>query len=186
MAFFDLFRRKRKPTDPLAAYDARLDALAQRAQLLRKSAATLLAVRRDLDRRLDAFAAKERDAQARAEAARQAGDPQAAEVLANDALARERDRDALAIQRERVATDAQDLTDAVGALNAEFEQLSRERDAAQVALAAGQVVSAAQPALTERFDQVLKLDAARDEVERAHALAEIHRDDAARRRRERA
>ena len=186
MGLLDLFRRQPKPSDPLAAYDARLDALAQRAQLLRKSAATLLAVRRDLDRRLDAFTTKEHQAQARAEAARLAGDLQAAEVLARDALSSARDRDALAEQRERVATDAQDLTDAVGALNTEFEQLSRERDAARVALAAGQVVTAAQPALTERFDQVLKLDAARDEVERAHALAEIHRDDAARRRREHA
>ena len=48
MGLFDWFKRKpKKPTDPLAAYDARIDALAQRAQLLRRSAATLLAVRRD-------------------------------------------------------------------------------------------------------------------------------------------
>ena len=182
MGFFDRFRRKPKTLDPIAAYEARIDALAQRAQLVRKSAATLLALRNDLERRIEELEAKERDARARADGARLAGDAEAAQILEKDAGRLARDKEPLLENRARVATDAQDLADAATALNAEREALTRERDSAKLALAAGQAVLETRPALTERFNEVARLDAARDEVERAHALAEIHREDALRAR----
>ncbi|MBS2030179.1 MAG: hypothetical protein JST54_19910 [Deltaproteobacteria bacterium] len=183
MGLFDWFRRKPKqPTDPLAAYDARIDALAQRAQLLRRSAATLLAVRRDLDRRGAELEAREETALKRSRDARAGGDEAAADVLAEDAKRSARDREPLQEQREKVARDAADLAEAVKAVEAESEELQRERDGAKVALAAGHAVLSARPALTDHFDESLKLEAARDEVEKAHALAEIYREDALRKR----
>jgi len=183
MGLFDWFRKKpAKPVDPIAAYDARIDALAQRAQLLRRSAATLLAVRRDLDRRGAELEAREETAQKRAENARASGDEAAADVLTEDGKRAARDREPLAQQREKVARDATDLAEAVKSVEAESEELQRERDGAKVALAAGQAVLSAKPALTDHFDETLKLEAARDEVEKAHALAEIYREDALRKR----
>ena len=81
-----------------------------------------------------------------------------------------------------MARDATDLAEAVKAVEAESEELQRERDGAKVALAAGHAVLSARPALTDHFDESLKLEAARDEVEKAHALAEIYREDALRKR----
>ena len=187
MGIFDWFRRKPKaPADPIAAYDARIDALGERAALLRKSAATLLAVRRDLDRKLAELEAREKDALARVETAKKHDELDAASVLTEDARRLTKDREALASQRERVVRDAEDLAEACKRVEAESEELQRERDGAKVAIAAGQAVLSARSALTAHFDEELKLDHARDEVEKAHALAEIYREDALRKSRERA
>jgi hypothetical protein len=183
MGLLDWLRRKPLPTvDPLAAYDARIDALGARGQLLRKSAATLLAVRRDLDRRSADLEGKQEQTAARAQAAKSEGDLDSASVLADDARKLGADLDALRAQREKVVRDAEDLAAAVKAVEAEGEELQRERDGARVALAAGQAVLSARPALTDHFDETLKLEQARDEVEKAHALAEIYREDALRKR----
>lgn len=187
MGLFDFLRRKKQPEDPLAAYEARIDALAERAQLLRKSAATLLAVRRDLDRKLAALEAAERELKARQDQALRAGDPEVVRVLKEDLQRLGRDRDPVLEQREKVARDAADLSEAVQHVEAESETLQRERDGARVALAAGQAVLGARPALVDDVGAQLRLEQARDEVEKAHALAEIYREDALRRRgRERA
>jgi len=179
MGLLSWFRKAPKPpADPLAIYDARIDALSRRAALLRQSAATLLAVRRDLDRQLAALDARTAKALAQKDAAAQAGDLESAAVLGADAHALTLDRDPAALRRERVAGDAEDLAAAVKQVQAEVESLNRERAGAEVALATGQAVVAAQPALADHFDERVALDGARDEVARAHALAEIYRDDA--------
>jgi chromosome segregation ATPase len=179
MGFRDWFSRKpAAPSDPLRAYDARLDALAERAALLRRSAATLLAVRRDLDRKL--LALQQRTTHARAQAERARDEPDVRAVLEADLERLGRDGEALTLQRARVDQDALALTGAVGTVEQERETLSREREGAQVQLAATGAVLAARPALEDRIDELIRLDAARDEVERAHALAEIYREDAAR------
>lgn len=179
MGFRDWFRRKpAPPRDPLQAYDLRLDALGERAALLRKSAATLLAVRRDLDRKLQALQAQLTQAQAQAQRAGE--DATLRAVLGGDVERLRRDLEAATGQRARVDQDALALTAAVGTVEDEREQLAREREGASVQLAATGAVLAARPALEDRVDELIQLDAARDEVERAHALAEIYREDAAR------
>ena len=127
MGFRDWFsRNKAPPRDPLQAYDARLDALAERAALLRKSAATLLAVRRDLDRKL--LALQERTAQAQAQLERARDDLEVRAVLDADLQRLGRDGEALTLQRARVDQDAVALTAAVGTVEQERETLSAHPD----------------------------------------------------------
>jgi phage shock protein A len=181
MGFFDWLRGKREtePVDPVRAFEQRIDALAARAGALRKSAATLLTVRRDLDRQLESTAKNVETAKANQAKATESGDAQAAEVLGADRERFERDREHLQAQRDKVATDATALTEAVRGIEGDLEQLRRERDSARVQLAASNVLARSRPALEDRVDELLQLDAARDEVERAHALAEIYKEDAA-------
>ena len=81
-------------------------------------------------------------------------------------------------QREKVVVDAAALTEAVQGIERELETLRRERDTARVQLTAANLLTASRPALEDRIDELLELDAARDEVERAHALAQIYKEEA--------
>jgi SMC interacting uncharacterized protein involved in chromosome segregation len=188
MGWFDWFRGKKAKValSPVEAFDLRIDTLGARAAALRKSAATLLTVRRDLDRKLDALGKHLEAARGQRDRALRERDGEAAAVLATDQARFERDHTYLLEQKAKVSTDAEALTEAVKAVEAEAEALRRERDGARVQLEAAHVVVQTRTAVDDRVDQLMQLDAARDEVERAHALAEIYREDAlAKRARER-
>jgi phage shock protein A len=183
MGLLDWFRKKPPETvDPVKAFEQRIDALCNRASALRKSAATLLTVRRDLDRKLETLGKQIAVAQTNGERAEQSGDSQAAMVLKNDQERFGKEKEHLSDQRAKVIEDAQALTNAVRTIESEVDELKRERDSARVQLATKDVLVRAKPAMEERVDELIKIDRARDEVERAHALAEIYREDAARKR----
>ena len=73
--------------------------------------------------------------------------------------------------------DASLLTFAVQEHMSRLESLKEERLSAQARLSAGLVVSEALQSRVDEVERVLKLDRARDEIERAHALADIYRED---------
>jgi hypothetical protein len=74
--------------------------------------------------------------------------------------------------------DAQVLLETAEDLARRARELKSERLSAQARLKSGQVVSTALKAQAEEFDRVMAIDAARDEVERARALADIYREEA--------
>ena len=164
----------------MAAFDGRIDALSNRAGALRKSAATLLTVRRDLDRQLEGLGKHAETAKANEALAREASEAHTAEVLAADQERFATQVEHLSEQRAKVVEDASALTTAVQGIERELETLRRERDSARVQLVARDVLSSSRPALEDRIDEILRLDAARDEVERAPALADLYKEDAAR------
>ena len=180
MGLFDWLRPKRArvPEDPMLAFDRRIDALTARAGALRRSAATLLTVRRELDRKLEGLGRHAQAAQDSEAQAREGGDADTAAVLHADQQRFAGEQAHVREQREKVVVDAAALTDAVQGIEKELETLRRERDSARVQLAARDMLASTRPALEERIDELLHLDAARDEIERAHALAEIYQEDA--------
>ena len=180
MGLLDWLRKKPAPAaaDPMLAFDRRIDALAARAGALRRSAATLLTVRRELDRKLEGLGRHTRTARDNEDQARTSGDAATAAVLLADQQRFSADEAHLREQREKVTTDAAALSEAVQGIERELETVRRERDSARVQLTARDTLASARQALEDRVDEMLQLDAARDEVERAHALAEIYQEDA--------
>ncbi|MBI5548261.1 MAG: hypothetical protein HY901_30645 [Deltaproteobacteria bacterium] len=173
-----LLGRPSPPEDPLAVFDRRLATMASRGSDLRRAAATLLAARAEVDRALEAARAQVQAASARLQS--EQGRPEIAEVLAHDrTLASDREQ-ALEAQRSTIAADAEGLTEVIKRLESEAELLRRERTAAAAQLAAGRALSAS-AVIAEDPREVLALERAREDVERAHALAQICREDLARR-----
>jgi chromosome segregation ATPase len=169
---------KPKPVDddPVKAYDRRLDTLTARAADLRRSAATLLAARGEVDRALKAAQAGEE--QARARLAQAQGRPDVVKVLEGDlALAQDRQKP-LSDERERIDAEAKNLAETVGKVESEAEALRRERDAVAARLAASRsMTEASSRVLSDNFSEMTALERAREEVERAHALADLARED---------
>jgi len=162
--------------DPVKAYDRRLDTLTARAAELRRSAATLLAARGEIDRALKAAQAAEE--QARTRLAQALGRPAVAKVLESDLkLAQDRQKP-LADERERIDAEAKNLAETVSKVEAEAESLRREREAVMARLAASRsVAEASSKVLSDSFSEMTALEKAREEVERAHALADLARED---------
>lgn len=173
-----LFRRAPRKADPLAIYDRQLDGLAKRVQALRRSAASLLAARRELDRKLEAGREKLAALLPRIEQADDAGDRETGAILQSDRARIDREMEHLSEQRLKAGADAEALIEAVGSLEQQREALAREREDAQLRVAAAAEWDTAHGALASRFDEVIALDSARDEVERAHQLAQIYREEA--------
>lgn len=178
---FGLFKKnkrqpRRAPKDPLAAFDGVIESLERQGAEVRRSAATLLALRKELRRDQEKYAARIKGAEDRLIAA--SGDALAQKTLNRD-LAHAR---ALLAQTagalEKADADARLLLEAAEGLGKKVEELKEERQGARVRLSADVSVSEALRAQVEQFDRVLTLDAARDEIERAHALAELYREDA--------
>ncbi len=174
---FGLFRRRHKqtPSDPLAAFDSLIDDLERQAALVRKAAATLLALRGELERTAAREERRRAELSARLRDAGARGEARLEEVLASDVAESER---RLAVTRDAIArseADAPLLLDAGRELARELVALRNERVGAAARLQVDAVVTAALRERVERFEHVLAVDAARDEVERAHALAEIYR-----------
>jgi phage shock protein A len=165
--------------DPVKAFDQRLDTLGARASELRRSAATLLAARGEIDRAI--VAAKDAEQQARARLAQAAGRADIAAVLEADAARAVERQQALKEQREKLETEAKSLAETVGKVEADAEVLRREREAVQARWASSRTVGeASNKVLVDSFSELAALERARDEVERAQALAEITREDLAR------
>jgi len=171
------------PADPLATYDEVLASLERQAGQVRKSAATLLAARSALKREQDQLGTRLQSARARLGEAEAADNDRAAHTLRGDVEAMERKLEAADLSLTRAEDDARLLKDAAEGLGKKVATLKEERQSAKLQLTAGRAVSAALQAEVAELDRVLKLDAARDEVERAHALAQVYKDDAKSRRR---
>lgn len=175
---FDFLRKKKKKApkqDPLAAFDGVIESLDRQGGEVRRSAATLLALRKELKRDLDKYSARIRELEGRLIEA--SGDPLAEKTLTRDAS------QANAMLKETKAAlakadgDAKLLLEAAEDLGKKVESLKEERQSARARLSADVSVSDALRTQMAEFDRVLTLDAARDEIEKAHALAELYRED---------
>jgi phage shock protein A len=178
---FRWFRRKPSPPpDPLAAYDDLVSDLDREGAELRRAAATLLTVRARLWRELAQAEQTCRVLRSRADQARAQEDAGAAEVLGTDAGRLEQQADGLREALARTEVDVAQLKEGAARVGAQVDQLRGEREMAAARLTAGTAL--ATEALRSRADRVRRwvaVDAARDEVERAHALAEVWREDGA-------
>ena len=173
---FGWFKKKamaKGPTDPLAAYDELIGSLDRQGQAVRKSAATLLALRKELSRDLERYGERLQGLPARL--AKAQGDPAAEKTLTRDREEAERLLDATKQALARADADSALLVETAEQLGRRRTELLTERQSARARLGAGVAVSDALKQQAERFDKIVALDAARDEVERAHALAEIYR-----------
>lgn len=176
---FGFFKKKPTPpkaTDPLAVFDAVIASLERQGAEVRKSAATLLALRAELSR--DQGKYEQRITTTEGKLERAEGDPKVEKTLRRDLLEAkqllERTREAHA----QAETNAKLLMEAAEDLSKQLAELAEERQSARARLSAGVMVSDALKAQVANFDRVMKLDKARDEVEKAHALAELYREDA--------
>jgi phage shock protein A len=176
---FRWFRRRPAPApDPIAAYDDLVADLSGEAGELRRAAATLLTVRSRLGRELSGMEQVGRTLRDRADRARVAGDTRTADVLDTDA--RREDGRATALREElaRTESDVEQLEQAARRMADQLDRLRSERDLAAARLTAGTALAAeAQRSRADRIRRLVAVDAARDEVERAHALAEVWRED---------
>jgi phage shock protein A len=173
------FRRRSAPApDPIAAYDDLVSDLSAEAADLRRAAATLLAVRARLGRELSGIEQVGRTLRERADRARGGGDHRSLDVLTADADREERRASALRAELARTDSDVEQLEEAARRVAGQVDQLRSERDLAAARLTAGTALAAeAQRSRSDRISRLVAVDAARDEIERAHALAEVWRED---------
>jgi hypothetical protein len=176
VALFGFLRRKReRPKDPLAAFDALLEQLERQASQVRKSAAALLTARSELVRIRERQDGQLEDLRARLGAV---SDAKATEILTRDRQLLE----STAAESERAlhkaSADAEILLELAKELGDQSAALQKERASARVQLEAERAFSAAIAQKSARIERLLAVDAARDEIERAHALAQIVREDA--------
>lgn len=182
---FGFFKKKapsRAVEDPLASFDAVLESMERQGQELRKSAATLLALKTQLMRDEARYRDQLKDLAQRVLEAGELGDAKAEQVLRRDEVATQHRLDETLRARAQADEDAGLLSWAVQEHVSRVEALKAERQSAQARLSAGVVVSEALKARVDEVERVLKLDKARDEIERAHALADIYREEAAKKR----
>lgn len=177
---FGLFRKKdkkQKPADPLAAFDQLIEDLERQAAEVRKSAATLLAVKGELTRSKERYTRQLADLAQRRSVADSRGDVKSMSVLTRDQEQTEgllkSTREAL----ERAEEDSRLLLEAANEVGRRVVELRAERQSASARLVAGGLVTGAMRERVDRIEKVLALDAARDEIERAHALADIYREE---------
>jgi phage shock protein A len=179
MAFWFWRKKKepKKPLDPLAAFDQLIEDLERQGAEVRKSAATLLALKGELTRSVERYTRRLADITERLEVASSRGDTKATQVLQRDkeqtAALLKSTRDSL----ERVEPDARLLLEAANEVGSRVQELRTERQSASARLVAGTLVSGTMREQVERIEKVLAVDAARDEIERAHQLAEIYREE---------
>jgi phage shock protein A len=176
---FRWFRRRPAPApDPLAAYDDLVSDLAGEAAELRRAAATLLTARSRFGRELSGMEQVARTLRDRADRARAGGDGRTAEVLDADAHREDHRAEGLREELARTETDVAQLEEAARRAVEQVDRLRSERDLAAARLTAGTALAAeAQRSRADRIRRLVAVDAARDEIERAHALAEVWRED---------
>lgn len=165
-----------KPTDPLAVFDAVIASLERQGAEVRKSAATLLALRAELGRDERKYELRTQTTQEKLE--RADGDPKIEKTLRRDLQEARQLLDRTREAHAQAETNAKLLMEAAEDLSKQLAELAEERQSARARLSAGVMVSDALRAQVANFDRVMKLDKARDEVEKAHALAELYREDA--------
>ncbi len=177
--FLKKWRKKAPPTkDPLAVYDGFIESLERQGAEVRKSAATLLVLRGDLNRDVDKYDKRSKDLAARVRTADAKADARASKTLRRDLEEAEHMKEQSAKALVSANEDAQLLLEAAADTASRVAELKSERQSARARLATGLVVSSALRQRVEEFDKVIALDAARDEVERARALADVYREDA--------
>ncbi|XXF75285.1 hypothetical protein P2318_19660 [Myxococcaceae bacterium GXIMD 01537] len=176
---FGFWRKKaeKKPADPLAAFDQLIEDLERQGAEIRKSAATLLALKGDLGRAVERYSRRLEELASRAAVAQERGDAKSATVLSRDRAQAEALLESSRESLARAEQDSQLLLEAASELSTRVVELRMERDSASARLRVGGLVSDALRERVERFEKVLAVDAARDEVERAHALADIYREE---------
>ncbi len=177
---FGFFKKKsalaKKELDPLAAFDVVIASLERQGGEVRKSAATLLALRSELNR--DVVKYGKRIAGIEERLPRAEGDLAAEKTLRRDLHEAKRLLEKTHEALAQAEGNAKLLMDAAEELGKQLVELQEERQSARARLSAGVMVSDALKAQVASFDRLMKLDAARDEVEKAHALAELYREDA--------
>ncbi|HEX8435310.1 hypothetical protein [Archangium sp.] len=177
---FDWLRKKKpekKPVDPLVAFDQLIEDLERQGAEVRKSAATLLALKGDLTRSEERYVKRLEDLAKRRAIADEQGEAKIATTLERD---RAQTESLLRTTREslnRAEQDSKLLLEAAADVGNRVAELRAERESASARLAVEGLVTTALREQVERFEKVLAVDAARDEIERAHALAEIYREE---------
>jgi phage shock protein A len=170
-------RKKSPPADPLQVFDEAVDAFHARGVEVRKAAATLLALRADLSRQLERLNSQLGGLQERRQRAQAAADAPALQALEQDQSHTRRLIDAAQEGLARAEVDGNLLTQAARELRQQEEQLRAERTAAEARLRAGNArVQVGELIAPLAWTYAVKLEAARDELEKAHALAEIYRE----------
>jgi phage shock protein A len=184
VGLFDFLKRKKPaaPSDPLKAYDGMIESLERQAAQVRRSAATLLALKGELTRDHERYGNRMKEAEARVAEAGEKGD-----ARAERALRRDHDEVKELFEQTQKALDSanddsQVLLETAEGLAKRARDLKAERMSAQARFATGQVVSGALKQQAEEFDRVMAIDAARDEIEKARALADIYREEAEKKR----
>ncbi len=178
---FGLFKKKKsaaKPVDPMVAYDQVIDSLERRAADVRKSAATLLSLRGDLSRDRERFAKRLIDLEPRVDEAGRTGDASIERVLRKDRDEAERQKKQTDEALEGARSDAELLMSTAEDLSRKVSELKTERLSAKARFDAGLAMTETLRLHVEEFERSVKLDAARDEVEKAHALADLYREEA--------
>lgn len=178
-----LWKKKPPPTpeDPLAVFDGVIASLEKQAGEVRRSAATLLALKGELARDQGRYAKRLRELEERIADARRAGDEKAKAILERDVRDATRRLEETKTALATAEADASLLKETAEELGRQVSELKDERISAKARMSAGGLVTDALKAQAAQLERVLKLDAARDEVEKAHALADIYREDAKRR-----
>ncbi len=180
------FFKKKSPSpapraDPLSTFDEVIAAVERQATAVRRSAATLLALRSELSRDEAKYRARVASTQERL--ATPDLTPAVEGTLRRDELEARRLLDRTVEAYAQADTDAKLLVETAEGLRAQLQALQEERQSARARLSAGATVSEALQKQVATFERLLRLDEARDEVERAHALADLYREEAAARRR---
>lgn len=170
-----------KPEDPLAVFDGVIRSLEQHAGEVRRSAATLLALKGELGRDEAKYRKRLAELEERIADARRAGDGKAQAILERDQRDAAKRLEETKVALAAAAGDAELLKQTAEELGRQVADLKDERLSAKARMSAGVLVTDALKAQAAQLERVLKLDAARDEVEKAHALADIYREDAKRR-----
>lgn len=178
---FDWWRRRKKkperPGDPLAAFDQLIEDLERQGAEIRKSAATLLALKGDLGRSEARYLQRLEELSRRIVEAEGLGEARVLAVLERDRSQAESFLQSTRDSLVRADADARLLLEAASELGERVGELRSERESASARLAVGGLVSGALRERVERFEKVLAVEAARDEIERAHALADIYREE---------
>jgi phage shock protein A len=170
-------RRGRAEVDPLGTYDRVIEALETEAASVRRSAATLLALQAELRRGAERSARQRQVLQERAREAELQEETRVADVLRQDLVRHDEDAASAGEALQRTEADAQLLVAAAHELEERLRALRAEREDAALRLRAGALVAQAVRLQAERFERRVALEAARDEVERAHALAQLYREE---------
>jgi chromosome segregation ATPase len=178
---FSLFKRRKKdvpPKDPIAAFDAVIEQLERQGAEVRKSAATLLAAKGELTRSWERYQRQRVEMEARIGTARERGDGKAEAILRRDLEQAQKNLQSTEEGLARVEGDAEVLLELARELTDQSTHLRAERNSARARLDADSAVTETLKHRSRRIEQVLAVDAARDELERAHALADVYREDA--------
>jgi chromosome segregation ATPase len=174
------WRAARQPAtsvDPLQTFEGLINELERQGTTFRQGAATLMSMRTELRESLGVAQAQMEEVQARwEEACARPDGASAAKVLAHDLEVLEQRAAAYTQQLARADADAELLLEGARAVQAELDRLHAERDFAARTLTMDQTMSRTLRARVERMDASPALEAARDEVARAHALADIYRE----------